>query len=68
MPGASGKPIVQKPGIKPGFCILTAGAPGAYADIVGTLPDGVTVVREPKAPLDTWRMYSRCKLRGSGTR
>jgi hypothetical protein len=58
MPGASGKPIVQKLGIKPGFCILTVGAPAAYADIVGKLPAGVTITREPKAPLDMVHVFA----------
>jgi hypothetical protein len=30
--GTSDKPIVQKLGIKPGFCIFAAGAPAAYGD------------------------------------
>jgi|ERR1700759_601776 hypothetical protein len=58
MSGASGRTVIQKLGIKPGFCILTAGAPGAYADIVGTLPEGVTIVREPKAPLDMAHVFA----------
>jgi hypothetical protein len=29
MPGTSGKPVVQKLGIKPGFRIFTTGAPAA---------------------------------------
>jgi len=33
--GYSGKPLVQKLGIKPGFRIFAAGAPAAYSDIVG---------------------------------
>jgi hypothetical protein len=37
MAGYSGKPLTQKLGIKPGFCILTAGAPADYSDIVGNL-------------------------------
>jgi hypothetical protein len=43
MAGYSGKPLVQKLGIKPGFCIFTAGLPSAYSDIVGKLPAQVTV-------------------------
>jgi hypothetical protein len=44
MAGYSGKPVVQKLGIQPGFCIFAIGAPAAYADIVGKLPAQVTVV------------------------
>jgi len=42
--GYAGKSLVQKLGIQPGFCILTAGAPAPYGDIVGKLPARVTVV------------------------
>jgi hypothetical protein len=40
----SGKPVVQKLGIKPGFRIFVDRAPATYAAIVGELPDGVTVL------------------------
>jgi hypothetical protein len=43
MAGYSGKPVVEKLGIKPGFCICTIGAPAAYQDIVGKLAAGVTI-------------------------
>ncbi|MEO6842334.1 MAG: DUF3052 domain-containing protein [Bradyrhizobium sp.] len=52
MAGYSGKPVVEKLGIKPGFCICTMGAPAAYQDIVGKLPAGVTITAALKAPLD----------------
>ena len=52
MPGYSGKPVVEKLGIKPGFRIFCAGAPAAYADLVGKLPDGVTMARAAKPRLD----------------
>ncbi|SDN84630.1 DUF3052 family protein [Afipia sp. GAS231] len=58
MTGYSGKPVVQKLGVKPGFRILCAGAPAAYADIVGKLPDGVTMVRAAKAPLDMVHLFA----------
>jgi hypothetical protein len=44
MSGSSGKPVVQKLGIKPGFRIFAVGAPAAYGDIVGPLPAQVTIV------------------------
>src|SRR5581483_5016098 len=43
MAGYSGKPLAQKLGIKPGFCIFVSGAPASYADIVGALPEGATL-------------------------
>ena len=57
MSGYSGKPGVQKVGVKPGFRILCAGAPAAYADIVGKLPAGVTIASSAKAPLDMVHLF-----------
>jgi len=37
------KPLPQKLGIKPGFCIFVYGAPSAYGDLVGLLPNDVTI-------------------------
>jgi hypothetical protein len=58
MAGASGKPVVEKLGIKPGFCIFTAGAPAAYPDIVGKLPAGVTIAKRLKTPLDMVHVFA----------
>jgi hypothetical protein len=56
--GYSGKSTVQKLGIKPGFRIFTAGLSGAYRDIVGELPDGVTITKIPKPPLDMVHVFA----------
>ncbi len=58
MAGYSGKTIVQKLGIKPGFRIFVDGVPAAYGDIVGELPDEVTIVSRPKAPLDVVHLFA----------
>jgi hypothetical protein len=58
MAGYSGKSTVQKLGIKPGFCIFTAGLSGAYRDIVGELPDGVTITKAAKAPLNMVHVFA----------
>jgi len=58
MAGYSGKPIVQKLGIKPGFCIFVDGLSGAYPDVVGELPDGVTLAKSAKAPLDMVHVFA----------
>ena len=58
MAGYSGKPLVQKLGIKPGFRIFVGGAPGAYSDIVGRLPAGVTITSRLKAPLDMVHLFA----------
>ena len=57
MAGTSGKPVVEKLGIKPGFFIFCAGAPAAYADIVGKLPAGVTMASAAKPPLDMVHLF-----------
>jgi hypothetical protein len=58
MAGYSGKPVVQKLGIKPGFCVFTAGAPAAYSDIVGKLPADVTIATRLKPPLDMVHLFA----------
>jgi hypothetical protein len=58
MAGYSGKPLVQKLGIQPGFCIFIEGAPAAYGDIVGKLPADVTVATRLKAPLDMVHLFA----------
>jgi hypothetical protein len=58
MAGYSGKPLVQKLGIKPGFRIFTAGAPADYSDIVGQVPAGATIVSRLNAPLDMVHLFA----------
>jgi hypothetical protein len=58
MAGYSGKPVVQKLGIKPGFCIFVDGLAVSYADIVGELPDDVTIAKTAKAPLDVVHLFA----------
>jgi hypothetical protein len=58
MAGTSGKTVVEKLGIKPGFCIFAAGPPGAYEDIVGKFPAGVTIAAALKAPLDMVHVFA----------
>jgi len=58
MAGYSGKPLVQKLGIKPGFCIFVDGLTVSYRDIVGELPDGVTIARTATAPLDMVHLFA----------
>ena len=58
MAGYSGKPVIQKLGIQPGFCIFIAGAPAAYGDIVGELPADVSIMPRLKAPLDMVHVFA----------
>ena len=61
---------MQKLGIKPGFCIFTAGLSRAYDDVVGELPDDVAMKIRLKAPLDMVHLFATeakglaAKLRG----
>ena len=70
MAGYSGKPLVQKLGIKPGFCIFVDGLSIAYVDVVGELPDDVRIAKTAKAPLDMVHVFAAeakglaAKLRG----
>ena len=57
MAGSSGKPVVQKLGVKPGFRIFADGAPAAYGDIVGELPAGVTLLRRPGTTIDMVHLF-----------
>jgi hypothetical protein len=56
--GTTGKPLTQKLGIKPGFCIFVSGAPAPYPDIVGELPEGATLAARLKAPLDIVHLFA----------
>jgi hypothetical protein len=58
MAGYSGKPVAQKLGIKPGFCIFVDGAPFAYGKIVGPLPPGASVQAKPKPSLDMVHLFA----------
>jgi hypothetical protein len=58
MAGYSGKPLVQKLGIKPGFRIFAAGAPAAYAEIVGKLPADVTIAACLAGTIDMVHLFA----------
>jgi hypothetical protein len=58
MAGYYGKPLTQKLGIQPGFCIFVEGAPAAYANIVGQLPDDVKIASRLKAPFDMVHVFA----------
>jgi hypothetical protein len=60
MAGYSGKAVVQKLGVKPGFRIFAAGLHVAYGDVVGKLPADVTIVTRltAKTPLDMVHVFA----------
>jgi hypothetical protein len=57
MAGYSGKPLSQKLGLKPGFCIFVDGAPGDYRKLVGEWPQGAKLVKQAKPPLDLVHLF-----------
>ena len=58
MAGYSGKSVVQKLGIKPGFRIFVDGAPSSYDDVIGPLPADVTLASRLKAPLEMAHLFA----------
>ena len=57
MAGTSGKPVVEKLGIKPGFRIFVDSPPEFYGDIVGELPDGATILSRAMTSLDMVHLF-----------
>jgi hypothetical protein len=57
MAGYSGKPLSQKLGLKPGFCVFVVGAPMDYRKLVGDWPEGAKLVKEARAPLDVVHLF-----------
>ena len=58
MVGYSGRSVVQKLGLKPGFCIFVDGAPAAYTAVVGDLPDDVRIAAKLKPSLDMVHVFA----------
>ena len=56
--GYSGTPLVQKLGIKPGFCVFVAGAPADYATMTGELPAQVRIVSRLKGGIDMVHLFA----------
>src|SRR5260221_6815952 len=52
------KPLSRKLGIKPGFRIFVAGAPAAYEEIVGKLPDAAAVVARLGKQVDMVHVFA----------
>src|SRR5579863_1425113 len=62
--GYSGKPLVQKLGIKKDAVVVFVNAPENYEQLLGGLPDGVTVTRGLKESADLVQLFAteRAKL------
>ena len=61
MAGYSGKPLVEKLGIKTGASVAIVNAPKGYDRILGGLPSGVTRKGNAGGPLDFIQFFTREK-------
>ncbi len=59
MAGYSGTPLVKKLGIKPGCRLYVHGGPEHYLQLLGPLPEGVTVLRRPAGKLDLVHLFTK---------
>jgi hypothetical protein len=64
MEGYAGTPLPKKLGIKEGSAVLLVGAPDAFDETLGQLPEGVQLHREPPGGCDLtlWFVRSRQEL------
>ena len=67
MAGTSGRSVIQKLGLKPGFCVFVDGLSVPYGDIVGELPAGVRLTKTVRAPLDAVHVFAT-EARGLASR
>lgn len=61
MAGYSGKPLVEKLGIKAGSSIAIVGAPKGYDRLLGTLPKQVSRIRGVRGSLDFIQFFTKEK-------
>lgn len=59
MPGYSGTPLYKKLGIKPGFRVLTLGAPTHFAETLGPLPEQVQLLSRARNPVEITVVFAR---------
>lgn len=57
--GYFGKPLLQKPGIKRGYKIITVLEPEHYLDLLGELPEGVEILQQSSdRPVDFIHLFA----------
>jgi hypothetical protein len=56
--GYSGKPLIAKLGIKPGFRMTVINPPDDYATLVAPLPDGVSILDPDTSNLNCIHLFS----------
>ena len=59
MAGYSGTPLAKKLGIKEGHRLAFPGAPKGFDELLGQLPDGVTVKSRAAGPLDVIVFFTK---------
>jgi hypothetical protein len=57
MAGYSGKPLIDKLGIKPGQLVYFKDAPKEYLKEIGKLPEGVFVAKKLNRPVDVMHCF-----------
>jgi hypothetical protein len=57
MPGYSGTPLPKKLGLKPPMTLAAVGAPGAYRDWLGPLPEGVRIASKVAASPEAVHLF-----------
>jgi hypothetical protein len=60
--GYSGTPLIKKLGIKENFRVVMIGAPDGLMAELGKLPNNVTVLSRPKAPLDFALLFVKSRF------
>ena len=58
MAGYSGTPLVKKLGIKPGSRTYIEGAPEHYSALLGTLPEGATILPRLDETVDAIHLFT----------
>ena len=56
--GYSGKPLIEKLGIRPGYRISIANAPGHYLGLLGKLPEGAELLGGRASGLDVLHLFA----------
>jgi hypothetical protein len=61
MAGYSGTPLTKKLGIKEGHRVAFPSAPGDFRELLGDLPDGVSVRSRASGPLDVIVFFTKSR-------
>ncbi|HEU4390022.1 MAG TPA: DUF3052 domain-containing protein [Blastocatellia bacterium] len=56
--GYSGKPLIEKLGMKPGMRVFLINAPDNYSSILGPFPEGTLLIKSLRGPLDLIHLFT----------